>query len=431
MNHNVYIDFFIILLFIGISTYWILKLRKEINQRKKIEFELKESEEKFRTLFEIAPVLLNAFDKKGKCTLWNKECEKVFGWNIEEVSSSKNAIELFYPDKKVQKEVLESFSSSDKNLFREWYPVTKDGVKIVTMWANISLPNGEVMNMGYNITEQRNAEVESRKKTEQLEEAKNKLAQLNNSLEEKIHVEVEKNKQHQKLMIQQSRHAQMGEIISMIAHQWRHPLNNLSLIIQDAVFQYKINKFDENVISKLDIESVKQITQMSNTIKEFRTFFQPDNVSVKYDINKSIVDALNIVRPMLEIENIPLDVETQDHIYVVGFPTELGQAIVNILVNAKDALMEKNITDKSMKLTLALVDNDAVINIEDNGDGIPLEIVNKIFDPYFSTKTLTHGTGLGLYMTKIIVEDHMNGKLSVSNSDHGTVFKIVIPKATY
>jgi len=255
------------------------------------------------------------------------------------------------------------------------------------------------------------------------------IKKINANLEQRVKEEVEKNKQHQKLMIQQCRHAQMGEVISMIAHQWRHPLNNLSLIIQDAIFQYKMNKLDENVISRLNIESSKQIKQMSNTIKEFRTFFQPDNVSVKYDISRSTIDALDIVRPMLEAENISLDVETQDNIYVVGFPTELGQAVVNILVNSKDALIENNITDKSIKLSLALIDNDAVIIIEDNGGGIPLEIVDKIFDPYFSTKMAKNGTGIGLYMTKIIVEEHIDGKLSVSNSDNGVVVQIVIPKA--
>ncbi|MFT5835822.1 MAG: signal transduction histidine kinase [Sulfurimonas sp.] len=262
---------------------------------------------------------------------------------------------------------------------------------------------------------------------QQLNETKNKLAQLNNSLEERVEIEVEKNKQHQKMMILQSRHAQMGEILSMIAHQWRHPLNNLSLIIQNSIFKYGVNKLDDDAISKLDIDSSTQIRQMSNTIKEFRSFFQPDNISVKYDINRSIVDALSIVKPMLDAENIDINIETQDNILVVGFPTELGQAIVNILTNSMDALVERNVIKKSIKLSLILICNEVVINIADNGGGVPLEIVDKIFDPYFSTKMDKNGTGLGLYMTKIIVEDHMNGKLSVSNSDNGLVVRIVIP----
>ena len=254
------------------------------------------------------------------------------------------------------------------------------------------------------------------------------LSKFNNSLEEKVKEEVEKNKEHQKVMILQSRHAQMGEILSMIAHQWRHPLNNLSLIIQNAVFKYSVGKLDDNEVSKLDLESSTQIKQMSNTIKEFKTFFLPDNESVKYDINRSIVDALSIVKPILEAESIFLDLDTQDNIFVKGFPTELGQAIVNIITNSKDALVEKNIITKSIKLSLVLINNDVKITIEDNGGGVPLKILEKIFDPYFSTKMEKNGTGLGLYMTKIIVEDHMHGKLRVANSNNGFVVEIVIPQ---
>lgn len=334
---------------------------------------------------------------------------------------------LFYSKKEESQEAFEELYNADDYIFREWRPLTRSGKQIISMWAIIPLKNGDNIGIGYDITEQRKAETKVIERTKQLEEATNKLAKLNNSLEERVKIEVEKNKQQQKMMIQQSRHAQMGEILSMIAHQWRHPLNNLSLIIQNAVYKYSINKLDYSAISKLDIESSVQIRQMSNTIKEFRNFFLPDNISVKYDINRSIVDAISIAKPMLEAENIYVKIETQNNIFVVGFPTELGQAIVNILTNSKDALVEKNISNKSVKLSLALVDNNVNIIIEDNGGGVPLEILEKIFDPYFSTKMEKKGTGLGLYMTKLIVEDHMHGKLSVSNSDNGFIVKIVIP----
>jgi signal transduction histidine kinase len=274
--------------------------------------------------------------------------------------------------------------------------------------------------------------LEEAKKTLESEVIKRtyEIAQLNSSLEEKVKLEVEKNKQQQKMMIQQSRHAQMGEVLSMIAHQWRHPLNNLSLIIQNAVFKYSVNKLDDDGISKLDIESSAQIRQMSNTIKEFRRFFLPDNVSVKYDINSSINDAISITKPLLDAKNISLTLDTQENINIVGFPTELGQAIANIITNSKDALMEKEMSNKSIKLSLTLIDNEAKITIEDNGGGVPLEILEKIFDPYFSTKMEKNGTGLGLYMTKIIVEDHMRGKLNVANSNNGFVVEIVLPRYT-
>lgn len=427
MNYKLYAYFFIIMLFVVICTYFIVKLRQEINKRKKIESKLKESEEKLKSIFDNAPIFIDAFDKNGKCILWNKECEKVFGWSIEEINSVENSMALFYPEEGESKRVLDEMSKADNFTFNEWHPLTKSGERLATMWAIIPFTNDNNIVIGYDITEQRKAETKVLERTKQLEEATNKLAKLNNSLEERVKIEVEKNKQQQKMMIQQSRHAQMGEILSMIAHQWRHPLNNLSLIIQNAVYKYSINKLDYSAISKLDIESSAQIIQMSNTIKEFRNFFLPDNISVKYDINRSIVDAISIAKPMLEAENIYVKIETQDNIFVVGFPTELGQAIVNILTNSKDALVEKNISNKSVKLSLTLVNNNVNIIIEDNGGGVPLEILEKIFDPYFSTKMEKKGTGLGLYITKLIVEDHMHGKLSVSNSDNGFIVQIIIP----
>lgn len=427
MNYILYACFFIIMLFVVIYTYFIVKLRQEINKRKKIESKLKDSEEKFKSIFDNAPIFIDSFDKNIKCTLWNKECEKVFGWSIQEINNAEDPMALFYSKKEDSQEAFKELYNADDYIFREWRPLTKSGKQIISMWAIIPLTNGDNIGIGYDITEQRKAETKVLERTKQLEEATNKLARLNNSLEERIEQEIEKNKQQQKMMIQQSRHAQMGEILSMIAHQWRHPLNNLSLIIQNAVYKYSINKLDYSAISKLDIESSAQIRQMSNTIKEFRSFFLPDNISVKYDINKSIVDAISIAKPMLEAENIYVKIETQNNIFVVGFPTELGQAIVNILTNSKDALVEKNISNKSVKLSLALVDNNVNIIIEDNGGGVPLEILEKIFDPYFSTKMEKKGTGLGLYMTKLIVEDHMHGKLSVSNSDNGFIVQIVLP----
>lgn len=395
-------------LLVGLLASWVIKLKREIKRGAQKESELLESEEKFRRLFDTLPVMLASFDKNCKSILWNSECERVFGWSKEEINSSSDIMAMFCPDVTLGDDVL-----------RERYHTTKDGKRVVTRWEIITLlSNGEVITIGYDLTNQKDTEIELHKKTEQ----------LNKSFEEKIKHEVEKNRQHQKMMIQQSRHAQMGEILSMIAHQWRQPLNNLSLIIQNAVYKYSVEKLDDDEVAKLDVESSTQIKQMSSTIKEFRNFFLPDNTSVIYDINKSVVDAVSIIKPILDAENIALTLNLQANIYVVGFPTELGQAIVNILTNSKDALSEKNIPNKSIKLSLALMNNEVKITIEDNGGGVPHNILEKIFDPYFSTKIGKNGTGLGLYMTKIIVEDHIHGKLDVSNSDNGFIVEIVIPQ---
>ena len=423
---------FISLVAIAILVFWNISLRnsaerrKDHQRRKSAEQKLKESEEKFRTLFEMAPMLLNSFEQSesGACLLWNKECEKVFGYSLEELNAAPDAMALFYPDEKIRAQVLESFDSDDSPVFKEWRPMTKHSKQLITMWANVRLPNGELISVGYDVTQQRKSESIVIKKTKQLHEAQKKLSELNASLEQRVNVEVEKNRQQQKMMIQQSRHAQMGEILSMIAHQWRHPLNNLSLIIQDAVLQYKLDKLDDEAVSKFNVNSSKQIKQMSNTITGFKDFFKPDKNAVEFLVSQSINQAVEIIEPMLEVNAIKLIIETQADALIIGYPTELGQSIVNILSNAKDALMENEIEDKSIRLLLRAHDDEISIVIRDNAGGIADNIVEKIFDPYFSTKSEQHGTGLGLYITKIIVEEHMKGKLSVYNHDSGAVFSI-------
>ncbi|MCP4396028.1 MAG: response regulator [bacterium] len=133
------------------------QLKQEIAERKRVEEALRESEEKFRTIFDNAPVLIDSFDENGRCILWNKECEKTFGWTIDELNSYDNLLALFYPDPKVQKEVLDTILKPDK-IFREWYPVTKNRTELVTLWANFQLPNGMLISIGHDITERKQAE---------------------------------------------------------------------------------------------------------------------------------------------------------------------------------------------------------------------------------------------------------------------------------
>jgi len=407
---------------------WIVKLRHENSGREAIEQELTLTKEKFRSLFEHAPIFVDAFDKNGKFTLWNRECEKVFGWTIEELNSAGNPVALFYPKQEDQQRMLDGLHKTGDYTFQEWRPLIKSGEQLITMWAVIPLPNEENLAIGYDITAQRKAQSELKDKAEQLSEAKEKLTKLNNSLEERVAMEIEKNRQHQKLMIQQSRHAQMGEIISMIAHQWRHPLNNLSLIIQDTVFQYRMNRFDDKVMARLDAESSKQIRQMSTTITDFRNFFKPEKDDVQFHVADALHQAVDIVKPVLDANGITLTTVFQENLQMLGYPTELGQSIVNLLSNAKDALVENNSDNRSVTLSLYAHENTIVIVVKDNAGGVPKEIIEKIFDPYFSTKSDKHGTGLGLYITKIIVEDHMKGTFSVMNDETGAVFTLSIPQ---
>jgi signal transduction histidine kinase len=244
----------------------------------------------------------------------------------------------------------------------------------------------------------------------------------------KVKSEIEKNREKEKLMLHQSRLAQMGEMISMIAHQWRQPLNNLSILNQSIIIKYKRGGLNDDFIEYFKLNSSKQITNMSKTIDDFRDFFKPEKEKVEFVINDIITDTLELIKPLFSKQKIKINFYSNETYHIKGYPNELGQAILNIINNAKDALVENKIPDKKIDITLEKDQDNISLSISDNANGIPQEIIDKIFDPYFSTKDEKNGTGLGLYMTKIIVEDHMKAKLIAKNTDNGAMFKIIFIK---
>jgi len=245
-------------------------------------------------------------------------------------------------------------------------------------------------------------------------------------LETRVEEEIAKNKQQEMLMFQQSRLAQMGEMISMIAHQWRQPLNSLSILTQTIYSIYKKKKLDNELMNEFNQDSKKQIQQMSRTIDDFRDFFKPENKKVGFFIDESISQALELLKPVYQKEDIDISFQMNREIRFFGYPNEFGQSLINIFNNSKDALIENDIKDKKISIKLQILDEKIVLEIRDNAGGIPQTIIDKIYDPYFSTKGEQNGTGLGLYMTKLIIEEHMQGKITISNVDKGVVVKIIL-----
>jgi len=181
INYQVQTDYQIIfqtlffgIVLISISIYWNLKLKEEIRNKEIVQMKLKDSEEKFRTLFDKAPILLNSFDEKGNVVLWNKECEKVFGWTFSEISKKTNPLQLFYPDPLIQKKVLSDFRNNQK-FYKKWEATTKDGKLIVVKWANIKLHNNETIHIGFDITNETYKEKVIQDKAHQLKIAKEQL----------------------------------------------------------------------------------------------------------------------------------------------------------------------------------------------------------------------------------------------------------------
>jgi signal transduction histidine kinase len=211
----------------------------------------------------------------------------------------------------------------------------------------------------------------------------------------------------------------------MIAHQWRQPLNSLSLLHQTFVLKYETDKVDKDTVDDFNNTSKQLISQMSETIDDFRNFFQTEKDKVRFSLSEVVSHAISIVKPILDKEKIIIK-HQDSKLFYTGFPNELGQAIINIINNARDALAHKSSGEKIIDICYEENNGKIKICISDNGAGIPNDILPKIFDPYFSTKLAKHGTGLGLYMSKIIIEEHMNGKITANNLAQGANFTIIL-----
>jgi len=246
-----------------------------------------------------------------------------------------------------------------------------------------------------------------------------------------VQKEIEKNREQQFHMLQRNRLSLKGEMISMIAHQWKQPLNNLSLVNQMLILQYEDGNLNDKAIQEFDEDSTKQIKQMSQTISDFTNFFSPEINKKEFYLKEVVEKSLDFLRPILVKENIKIyfQISCKTDTLLRGYPNELGQMIINILNNAKDVLIEREIENRKIWVNAECIREQIHLSIEDNGGGIPLDVIGKIFDPYFSTKA-KNGTGLGLYMSKMITEEHMNGQLLVSNSEHGAKFEIILPTTT-
>ena len=413
---------------ISVFVYWNFKLKEEIKSKELAQQQQKMSEEKFRTLFDIAPVLLNSFDKNGKITLWSKECERVFGWSKEELVAHQNPIELFYPDVKIQQELMNSLSYKNHSSYKQWHPKTKSGETLTTMWANIHMPNDDVIHIGYDITEQRKNEFSLQEKTELLRIAKEELEALNNSLEEKIEVEIIKNTKHQVMLMQQSKLAQMGEMIENIAHQWRQPLAqiNSSVLLVDAVLVQ--NNIQNSMIEDKLLEIESLTAYMSKTIDDFKNFFNLDKQKTVFTIEDAVLKSYDIVKGIIRMHYIAVDIEIDKKLSCHGHLNELQQVLLTLLNNAIDALLLKTIEFPKICIKVHKKDTNIIIDIQDNAKGIEDKILDKIFEPYFTTKYKTQGTGLGLYMAKMIIESGLEGTLYVENKFDGACFTIEIPQ---
>jgi len=353
-------------------------IEKDLNRKISIEQaeKLTQSEETFKMLFDNAPILIDSFDKDGNCVLWNKECEKVFGWTMEDINNSSNPLELFYPDPVIQKDAIDTIITKPEKVFREWNPLNKDGETLTTMWAHNYLPNGEIINVGYDLTGA---------------------------------------KQKDKLLYEQTKMASLGEMIGNISHQWRQPLSIITTASTGIILEKEYNMFKEETLVKTCNIINDNAQYLSKTIDDFKNFIKGDRSKKIFNLKDDINSFLHLVDGTIKINHIKMILDLPEDIKIDGYQNELIQCLINIFNNAKDVLIEKEEENRLIFISTSIENNQATIKIKDNGGGIAKEVLPKIFEPYFTTKHKSQGTGLGLHMTYNLIVDGMDGTIEVHN----------------
>lgn len=412
-------------LFVIITSILLYKLVSrylfEFSQLKK---EIKKSELLFNLLSECMTDAYASVDMTGRILQFNEVYRTMLGYEAEELLSM--TYNELTPEKwhSMELKIIEEqvILRGHSDLYEKEYR-RKDGTvfpvelrtqlvrdehgKPILMWAIIR-----------DITERKLSEERLKYNSQQLEG-------LNRTLEQRVEKSIIELRQKDQVLMQQSRLAAMGEMISNIAHQWRQPLNVLGLYIQSLKIEYEAGHLDKEQLEKSIKESMLLIQHMSTTIDDFRTFFRPEKEKENFKVCQTVARAVQLVKASFDNKQIQLVMDCNEDADIYGYPNEYSQVVLNILINAKEAFEANKTAKPQVTISAIVAEGRTIVTIKDNAGGIPDEIIHKIFDPHFSTKG-PQGTGIGLFMSKNIIEKNMNGRLSVRNNGVGAEFKIEV-----
>ena len=388
--------------------------------------------------------IVSKTDINGIITFVNDEFCKISGYSYDELIGQNHNI-VRHPDVQASsfevlwKTILDKkpYKATVKNLTKDKKTVYLNTTitPILDDFGNII----EFIAIRYDVTfevelkkslEQKEKELEELNQNLELKvlEQTKQLKELNKTLEKRVQEEISKNDEKQKLLFWQSRMASLGQMLGNIAHQWRQPLTELNLTLFNMK-KASLNK-DEKKVEELYKESKNLISGMSSTIEDFTNFFNPLKEKKSFEIKDVINEVLTILRKIIEQEEIKIKVDVPINYKVLGVSNELAQVLINLIQNSKDAFRQNEIKDKNIFISLKEKKNldkkSVILEIEDNAGGIKEENLDSIFEPYFTTKHKSQGTGLGLFMSKMIIEKSLEGTLSHRNSKNGSIFTITI-----
>jgi PAS domain S-box-containing protein len=404
------------------------KLQESQQRLQAVEKVSLDSEEKYLGIFRnIAdPVFLIRVEEAGRFVFEevNPAFEKV-------VSLSQEHIRGKAPEQLFSAEMCAYFSNNFRACQSSVAPISYEEHLFIdggesywmTTLAPVRVENGQVLRMlgiAREITQRKRMELA-------LAENEKNLKRLNETLEQRVAEEVEKNMAQERLLIQQSRLAAMGEMIGNIAHQWRQPLNALGLILANIKDAHQFNELDAALIEKSAAKGRQLVEKMSSTIDDFRNFFRPNKEKSAFSLNEAVREALEILSASFKNHSVRINLRADDEIIAWGFSNEYSQVLLNILNNAKEAIAVSKARNGEIRIHIGRDGKFATVTVSDNGGGMAGDVLPKIFDPYFTTKE--KGTGIGLYMSKMIIENNMDGNITARNIEGGAEFTVACPLA--
>jgi len=417
-----------------------LQLEEEIAERQSAQESLQESERQFKIVADYSSNWEYWRLPDNRFLYMSPSVLLLTGYSIREFETDPELLQsIMHPD--------------DQELFRHHTHNTDAQGQILPIEIRIICKNGDVRWISHvcrevntpdglpwgwrasnqDISERKQMEHELLKQAEELENeiakreaAQANLEELNHSLGERIQQAVAELRHKDQTLIQQGRLAALGEMINNIAHQWRQPLNNIGLIIQNLQFSFDSGNITHEELKKEIDTAMDVIMHMSRTIDDFRNFFREDKQKREFQIGTTICNTLKFISATLSNQDIQVDFEDDGGTIANGYQNEYAQVLLNILSNSRSACIERSISEPSIHIRVTSENGRSVVCIRDNCGGIDETILPKIFDPYFTTRSPDKGTGIGLYMSKVIIEQNMNGSLTARNTGDGAEFRIEV-----
>lgn len=367
---------------------------RNITKRKQAEIARNVNAQAFETVFYNAKIAIMVMNLKGRIIGYNSSAQKLFEYSAEEMDRMHAVTLLVEEDVMAAARIFARFINSAGKLNFLEYRLKKKNGDIIDVLINFEMI---------------------------IDSESEKIYVFINDISGMKNME-RKSLDQERMLIQQSKMATLGEMVALIAHQWQQPLNSIAMIVQMLEELIDVDEKNSKLLAKSVDNVMAQVAFMSSTMNDFRNFLKPSDVKQNFKIYDTVREVLNLYRPQLKYYQIDCDIYAESdsvrNVYVYGYENELKNVILNFLTNSRDAI-ESNCIEKGVISILMSEKNGKVYTcIEDNGGGMPKEVMDNIFSPYVSTKG-DKGTGLGLYMAKLIIKDRMNGDISMKNTGQG------------